>query len=125
MGGIYYLAMYLGAILLGALPSYFKHKDNPGYRAIGASGGVSGVMLAYVIFNPWTKIYLYGIIGIPAIIAAVLYLAYSSYAAKQNKDNIGHDAHFYGAVFGFVFTILINPNFLTYFLISLQEGLPF
>ena len=124
MGGIYYLILYLGAIIFGALPSFYKHKDNSAYRAIGASGGVSGVTLAYVVFQPWQNIYLYGIIAIPAIIAAILYLAYSSYAGKRNRDNIGHDAHFYGAVFGFVFTLVINPSFLTHFLIKIQN-IPF
>ena len=121
MGGIYYLALYLGSIIFGALPSFYKHKDNPSYRAIGASGGVSGITFAYVVFLPWENIYLYALIGIPAIIAAILYLGYSSYAAKKNNDNIGHDAHFYGAVFGFIFTLAISPAFLTHFLIKLQE----
>jgi len=121
MGGIYYLALYLGSIIFGALPSFYKHKDNPSYRAIGASGGVSGITFAYVVFLPWENIYLYALIGIPAIIAAILYLGYSSYAAKKNNDNIGHDAHFYGAVFGFIFTLAINPAFLTHFWIKLQE----
>lgn len=124
MGGIYYLVLYFGAIIFGALPSYYKHKDNPGYRAIGASGGVSGITFAYVIFQPWENIYLYGIIAIPAIVAGVLYLAYSSYAAKQNRDNIGHDAHFYGAVFGFFFTLLVSPAFREHFWIKIQE-IPF
>ncbi|HHB78182.1 MAG TPA: rhomboid family intramembrane serine protease [Saprospiraceae bacterium] len=121
LGGLYYLGLYFGAIIFGALPSYFKHKNNPSYRAIGASGGVSGVTLAYVVFQPWQNIYLYGIIGIPAVIAAILYLVYSSYAGKKNNDNIGHDAHFYGAVFGFIYTLVISPAFLTHFLIQLKE----
>ena len=124
-GGLLYLAMYLGAVILGDIPSFYKYKNDPSYRAIGASGGVSGVMLAFVVFEPWNILRLYGIVPIPAIIGAILYLAYSSYAAKQNRGNIGHDAHFYGAVFGFLFTILIKPEFLQHFLISLKDGMPF
>lgn len=121
MGGIYFLAMYLGSIIFADLPSYYKHRDHSHYRALGASGGVSGVFFASAVFQPWSMIYLYGIIGIPTIVAGVLYLVYSSYAAKQNRDNIGHDAHFYGAVFGFIFTILVNPSFLNHFIQRIQD----
>ncbi len=124
MGSIYFLVMYLGAIVFADLPSYLKHQDSSHYRALGASGGVSGVFFASAVFQPWSMIYLYGIIGIPTIIAGVAYLIYSSYAAKQNRDNIGHDAHFYGAVFGFFFTILISPAFLQHFMVQIQN-IPF
>lgn len=123
-GRMVFLLMYLGAIVVGDIPTLLKYGQNPNYRAIGASGGVSGVMLAYTVFAPWQKIYIYGLIGIPSILAAVLYLAYSSWAARQNRDNIGHDAHFFGAVFGFLFTIMINPRFMNHFLENFMRGLP-
>ena len=106
----YYLLMYIGGVALSTLPSYGKHKDDYSYTAVGASGAVSAVVFASIIFDPLSKIYIFLIpIGIPAIIFGVLYLAYSWYTGKKNIDNIGHDVHFWGAIFGFVFTIVLKP----------------
>ncbi len=104
MGRVLYLGMYLGSIIIGAMPSFLKHQNNPSYAALGASGGTSGVMLAFAIFDPWAILLLFFIIPCPAIIAAVLYLVYSSWASKNSAGNIAHDAHLWGAVFGFIFT---------------------
>jgi membrane associated rhomboid family serine protease len=112
-GILYYLMLYIGGIALSTLPSYGKHKDDYSYTAVGASGAVSAVVFASIVFDPLNKIYIFLIpIGIPAIIFGVLYLVYSWYMGKKNIDNIGHDAHFWGAVFGFVFTILLKPVLL-------------
>ena len=68
-------------------------------------------MMAYVIFSPWSMLLLFFIIPMPAIVAAALYLGYSTYAAKKNyMSKIDHEAHFWGAVFGFLFTIAIKPQ---------------
>lgn len=110
---LYYLLLYIGGTGLSTLPSYGKHKDDYSYTAVGASGAVSAVVFASIIFDPLSKIYIFLIpIGIPAIVFAALYLAYSWYMGKKNIDNIGHDAHFWGAVFGFVFTILLKPTLI-------------
>jgi membrane associated rhomboid family serine protease len=109
-GILYYILLYVGGIALSTLPSYGKHKDDYSYTAVGASGAVSAVVFASIIFAPLSKIYLFPIpIGIPSILFGVLYLIYSAYMGKKNLDNIGHDAHFWGAVFGFVFTIVLKP----------------
>jgi membrane associated rhomboid family serine protease len=112
-GILYYILLYIGGTALSTLPSYGKHKDDYSYTAVGASGAVSAVVFASIVFDPLNKIYIFLIpIGIPAIIFGILYLAYSWYMGKKNIDNIGHDAHFWGAVFGFVFTILLKPVLL-------------
>jgi membrane associated rhomboid family serine protease len=109
----YYLLLYIGSTAISTLPSYGKHKDDYTYTAVGASGAVSAVVFASIIFDPLSKIYLFFIpIGIPAIIFGVLYLAYSWYMGKKNIDNVGHDVHFWGAIFGFVFTIVLKPSLL-------------
>jgi len=119
---LYYILLYIGGIALSTLPSYGKYKDDYSYSAVGASGAVSAVVFASIIFDPLSKIYIFLIpIGIPAIIFAVLYLAYSWYMGKKNIDNVGHDAHFWGAVFGFIFTILLKPSLLGN-LISILSG---
>jgi len=112
-GILYFLLLYIGGTALSTLPSYGKHKDDYSYTAVGASGAVSAVVFASILFDPLMKIYLFFVpIGIPAIIFGVLYLIYSAYMGKKNIDNIGHDAHFWGAIFGFVFTIVLKPDLI-------------
>ncbi len=119
-GILYYILLYIGGTALSTLPSYGKHKDDYSYTAVGASGAVSAVVFASIIFAPLSKIYLFPIpIGIPAIVFGVLYLIYSAYMGKRNVDNVGHDAHLWGAVFGFIFTIALKPTLI----VSLYENL--
>lgn len=106
-----FLVLYLAGIVVASLPSFIKNRNNGYYRSLGASGGVAAVLFASVYFSPWQKIYIMFIpIGIPAIIAGVGYLIYSAYASRKGHGNINHDAHFWGAVFGFVFTLLVEPS---------------
>jgi membrane associated rhomboid family serine protease len=116
-GTLLYVFFYIAAGVFASLYSLYKHRDNPNYYAIGASGAVSAVLFASILFMPSSKIYLFFIpIGIPAYIFGPLYLAYSAYMSKKGSDNIGHDAHFWGAVFGFVFPLLLDSRFLSLFL---------
>jgi membrane associated rhomboid family serine protease len=86
------------------------------YNSLGASGAVSAALFASILFMPLSKIYLMFIpIGIPAFVFGPLYLAYCAYMAKKGTDNIGHDAHFYGAIFGFIFPILFKPELISLF----------
>ncbi|MEI6764901.1 MAG: rhomboid family intramembrane serine protease [Bacteroidota bacterium] len=115
-GILYYILLYVGGICLSVLPSFGKQKNNPVYNAVGASGAVSAVVFASILFAPLNKIYLFFIpIGVPAFIFGILYLVYSWYMAKRGKGNIGHDAHFWGAVYGVVFTICLKPMLALYF----------
>lgn len=125
-GSILFLLMYLVTIVLADTPTYFKHQDNPSYSAIGASGGVSGVLFAFILFDPWNSIqFIFVPIPIPAIVFGVLYLIYESWAAKNSRDNIGHDAHFWGAIAGFLITIVFKPSILSDFFTDLVDGFPF
>jgi membrane associated rhomboid family serine protease len=123
LGKIIFLGLYLGAIVLSSLPSYYKHKHNPYYGALGASGGTSAIVFAYIIFGPWEW---FAFPPLPAIILGIGYLWYSSYMGKKGQDNIGHDAHFWGAVFGFVFTMtmfsIFQPIMVDIFLEQLLAG---
>ena len=89
------------------------------YSAIGASGAVMAVVFTSIFFDPWNKLYFFGLIPIPGIVFGALYLAYSWYMSKQNKDNIGHDAHFFGAIFGLVYPVIIDPSLLHHFISKL------
>ncbi len=125
MGRLNYLLLYLITICLGDISTYFKHRNNPGFSSVGASGAISGIVFAYIIFFPWNMLLLFFIIPMPAILAGLLYLGYSSYASKNSNDRIDHDAHFYGAVFGFIFTIALKPSLLGEFLDQVNQHLPF
>ncbi len=106
----YYLFLYLSGIIVASIPAFIKHRNDPRYSAIGASGGVSAVMFSMVYLAPWQQFRIMFILPMWSILFAVLYLAYSAYMAKQQRDNIGHDAHFWGGVYGFVFTFAIDPT---------------
>ena len=124
-GSVLFLVMYLLTIVLADTPTYFKHQDNPRYSAIGASGGVSGVLFAFILLDPWNSIqFIFVPIPIPAIVFGILYLFYESWAAKKARDNIGHDAHFWGAIAGFLITIVFRPSIFTDFLTELVDGFP-
>jgi membrane associated rhomboid family serine protease len=101
--------LYLAGIVAASLPSFVKNKDNSYYRSLGASGGVSAVLFSFIYFAPWQTIYIW-FIPIPGILAAVGYLIYSAYMSRRGGDNVNHDAHFWGAVFGFLFTLLFAPD---------------
>lgn len=121
MSQMMFLILYLTGIVASSIPPYLKNRNNPSYRALGASGGVSAVLFSFVYFAPWQKIYLFYILGIPSILAAAAYLIYSAYMSKKNLDNIGHDAHFYGAVYGFLFTLVFEPSHGRLFLRQLMN----
>lgn len=116
-GDFYFVLLYLGGILFSTLPAFQRHKTNPHYNAVGASGAVSAVLFASILFNPMSKIYIIFIpVGIPAVVFGALYLALEYYLDKRGNDNIAHDAHLWGGIFGLVFTIVLNPNILLSFI---------
>ncbi|MBC8173968.1 MAG: rhomboid family intramembrane serine protease [Chitinophagales bacterium] len=122
-----FLCIYFLGMIIADVPSYIKHRNDPTYRALGASGAVSAIVFACILFVPWPEdggIQLFFIpIDIPPVIFGVLYLIYSAYMGRRGQDNIGHDAHFYGAVFGFIFPIILQPSLFTYFIDQIQERL--
>ena len=116
-GLIAFLVLYLGGIVLSDLPTYFRHRHDPGYRSLGASGGVASVLFAGILFAPVGKIYMLFIpIGIPGFIWGFLYLAYSYYMGRRQGDHINHDAHFYGALYGVLLTVALIPGIFPEFL---------
>ena len=120
----YLLLLYIGGIIFSSLFDFFKHNENADYNAVGASGAVASVVFASIILHPGAKIYLFFIpIGIPAAIFGLLYLIYSAYMARRSIDNIGHNAHFWGSIFGIVYTIILYPGFFTRFLNELFPSL--
>lgn len=115
----YLLLLYFGGILASNGWSLIKHKNNYYYNAVGASGAVAAVLFATIFFRPWEPLYLFAVLPIPGILFAVGYLFYSYQSGKKNNDNVAHDAHFLGAVFGFIFPILLRPSLFDQFIDNL------
>lgn len=114
-----YLALYVSALPLSSLVDYFQHKNNSRYMAVGASGAVSAVIFASILIHPQGGIMIFPVpFAIPAYIFGPLYLAFCVYMARNSNDNIGHVAHFYGAVYGLIFTIIAIPGILQSFIQS-------
>jgi membrane associated rhomboid family serine protease len=113
---LHFLILYFGGIVISTLTTIKKQKDNYYYHGVGASGAVSAVVFFSIFFRPLDKLYLMGIIPIPAIIFGVAYLFYSHYMSRKSNDNINHDAHFIGAVFGFIYPLLIDPKLIKVFI---------
>ncbi len=117
LGVVIYAALYLGGILFSTLPSYARNQDNFSYNSLGASGATAAVLFSAIYFNPTMNLYIMFIpIPIPAVIFGIAYLALEWYQDKKSNDNIAHDAHFWGAAFGFVFSILMAPDRMTGFI---------
>lgn len=112
VGSNYFIALFLGGTLFSSAWSLIKERNNPYYNAVGASGAISAILFAAILFDPRNEIYFFGILPIPGFIFGPLYLYYSYYMSTKKLDNIGHDAHFLGAIFGFFFPILVRPTLL-------------
>lgn len=116
-GNLIFIALYVTALPLSSLVDYFQHRNNPRYLAVGASGAVSAVIFASILIYPNGGIMIFPIpFSIPAYIFGPIYLAFCVYMARNANDNIGHAAHFYGAVYGLIFTIIAIPGILEHFI---------
>ncbi|HEY4091732.1 MAG TPA: rhomboid family intramembrane serine protease [Luteibacter sp.] len=115
MGPLGFVTFYIGALLCSILPTYIKNRKNAGYTSLGASGAVSAVLFAFVLFAPWSRILVF-IVPMPAILYAILFVAYSIYMDRRGGDNVNHGAHLWGAAYGVIFTIALRPGVLPRFL---------
>ena len=118
-GPFFYTLLYVISIALASVSTISRYRNDESYSAVGASGAVSAVVFTYIFFAPLEKIYFYMVLPIPGILFGVLYLVYSSYMSRRKNDNINHSAHFWGAVVGFVFPLLLEPSLFRVFLDNL------
>jgi len=116
----YYLALYTGALIVSNIPTFIKHRNDYNYRSLGASGAVSAVLFAFILLKPWQQIIVL-VFPVPAIIYGGLFLFYSAYMSRKGGDHVNHDAHFYGALFGVLFTIAVRPDVLEIFMNELKN----
>jgi len=111
-GPVKFLIIYFISLLAGSLLALFFHKDEPYYSAVGASGAVTGILYSAILLQPDMQLLLYFAIPIPAYVLGIGYLLYSIYGMKKRSDNIGHTAHFGGAVGGYAATLLFDSSLI-------------
>lgn len=109
-GNISFIALYVVAIIVSDIPTFLKHRNNPRYNSLGASGGVAAVIFASIVLMPMNYICLYIAICMPGFILGTLYLVFSYYQGRKANDGINHDAHLYGALFGLIFCAVLYPR---------------
>lgn len=112
LGNWTFVLVYMGSLIFGNLLTLLFNKNNYSYRAVGASGAVTGVLYSAILLQPDMMLGLFFVIPIPAYLFGILYLLYSIYGMKSKNDNIGHSAHFGGAVGGYVITLIEQPQLL-------------
>ncbi|MFN3305736.1 MAG: rhomboid family intramembrane serine protease, partial [Candidatus Kapaibacteriota bacterium] len=117
----FFLVLFFTSGIFSTIPTIIKNKHNPHYYSLGASGAIAGVVFSYILFYPSSRIYIFMFpIGIPAPIFAIIYLAYCVYASKNYSSNINHEAHFWGALWGLIFTIINYPQVIRFYLNLLE-----
>lgn len=125
LGNIIFVVLYMLNVIIANIPTAIIHKDNPSFSSIGASGAVSGMVFIFILLNPWAILNLFFVIPIPAIIAGIGYLIYSSWAARKGHGRLDHMAHFAGAIGGILMITILNFDILSDFMQRLVSDFPF
>ena len=110
LGNFSFLLIYFGSLIFGSLLTMLFHKNHYSYRAVGASGAVTGVLYSAILLQPDMMLGIFFVLPIPAYLFGILYLLYSIYGMKAKNDNIGHTAHFGGAIGGYLITLIKEPS---------------
>ena len=110
LGPVRFLALYLSAVVMGYVPSTLRYMHKKQYSSLGASGAVAAVLFSAILLVPKLKLYLMFLpIPVPGIVFGIAYLAYSAWLSRSASDGVNHDAHFFGAVYGAMFTFAFEP----------------
>lgn len=110
LGSLSFVIIYFGSLIFGSLLTIVFHKDDYNYRAIGASGAVTGILYSAILLQPDMMLGIFFVIPMPAYLFGIGYLLYSIYGMRAKNDNIGHTAHFGGAIGGYLITLVSNPH---------------
>lgn len=113
LGNFSFILVYFGSLIFGSLLTMLFHKNDYSYRAVGASGAVTGVLYSAILLQPDMMLGIFYVIPMPAYLFGILYLLYSIYGMKAKNDNIGHTAHFGGAIGGYLITLIKMPSLFT------------
>lgn len=116
-GHVQFGVLYIISLIMSDISSIIKHKEHFWFNSLGASGAVCAVVFSYILFYPMNKMIILPIpFPIPAVLYGFLFLGYCYYAARNSRDSINHDAHFYGALTGLLITIIFYPDIVGYFI---------
>ena len=115
IGHLGFLLFYLSALVVAILPSWIRHWRDPSYRSLGASGAVTAVLFAFILMAPWSLIYVF-FVPIPAVLYAMLFVGYSIWSDLRQRDRVNHQAHLWGAAYGVLFALVLEPRLGPYFL---------
>ena len=121
-GMILFLVLYVGGTIVASLPALRKHSDDSSYNAVGASGAVSAIMMAFMIMFPMAQLRFFFLIPMPAYIGALVFFAMEHFLQKKGGTNIAHDAHIYGALAGILFVVLLDIDYLVRFFTQIRES---
>lgn len=119
MGPVLYVTLFITAVIVANIPTTIKYKDSPHYNSLGASGAVSALVLAFILNDPQQELELYLFVPIPGYLLGVLFIVYSVVMSKRNVDNINHDAHLFGALYGMIFMLALRPETFNDFIYKL------
>ena len=119
LGPAGFVLFYLSAVVVAILPTYLRHRHDPRYRSLGASGAVSAVLFASILLQPWMLIFIP--IPIPAVLYGIGYVGYSFWMDRNGGDNVNHSAHLSGAIYGVLFMLLMEPRVGAHFLNALMN----
>lgn len=114
-GPTYFIALYVLAMIVSDLPTFIKHRNHVYYNSLGASGAVSAVIFATILISPLAEVCLF-VICLPGFLMGLLFIVYSYYQGRRSGDNINHDAHLYGALFGLLFCVVLYPDSIPAFI---------
>jgi membrane associated rhomboid family serine protease len=117
-----YALFYLSAIVVAILPTYLRHREDASYRSLGASGAVSAILFGHILLHPSTQVLLFFAIPVNAVVFAVIYIAYSIYMDRRGGDNVNHSAHLWGAGYGVLVMLLMEPRLMGHFLRQIGMG---
>lgn len=112
LGTFSFVLIYFGSLIFGSLLTMLFHKNDYSYRAVGASGAVTGILYSAILLQPDMMLGIFFVIPMPAYLFGILYLLYSIYGMKAKNDNIGHTAHFGGAIGGYLITLVKEPSLI-------------
>lgn len=120
LGSLFYILLYTGAIYAASISEYFKNRNNEHYSSLGASGAINALIFAFILFAPTAQLGFF-FIPMPAWVFGIAYLGISFYLSKRNEshdsvDRVGHEAHFWGAIYGILFTGIIKPELFSNFI---------
>jgi membrane associated rhomboid family serine protease len=109
IGPFGFLLFYLSALVIAIVPTWIRHRRDPSYRSLGASGAVTAVLFAFILIQPWQTIYVF-VVPIPAVLYAAMFVGYSIWSDLRERDRVNHQAHLWGAAYGVAFALLLEPR---------------